>query len=41
MKLKCCYLTIFYQQVKEIATNDNFEPFAWRKQASGKTTSNE
>ena len=24
MKLKCCYLTIFYQQDKKIATNGNF-----------------
>ena len=39
MKLKCCYLTIFYQQVKKNATSGIFEPFDERKEASGKPTS--
>ena len=41
MKLKCCYLTIFYQQDKKIATKGNFEAFARQKRAGGKPTSNE
>lgn len=41
MKLKCCYLPIFYQQVKKNATKGIFEPFDRRKEESGKPTSNE
>ena len=38
MKLKCCYLTIFYQQDKKIATTyvlGNFEPPTRRWEQSG------
>ena len=28
MKLKCCYLTIFYQQVKKTAPNGNLPLFS-------------
>ena len=38
MKLKCCYLTIFYQQDKKNATSGIFEPFDKRKGTSGKPT---
>ena len=37
MKLKCCYLTIFYQQVKKNATNGIFEPFTRRKGSKWET----